>query len=132
MRGHYEVDILIKIRNVILFLFGNENTNILFALMALTVLDYITGVCVAIRNKTLSSAIGAKGIANKVVVFVLVSLSNIIGTYFLQAGSALEALTILFYCSNESISILENACKIGIPIPEKLKNVLEELKGNNM
>ena len=64
------MDILIKIRNVILFLFGNENTNILFALMALTVLDYITGVCVAIRNKTLSSAIGAKGIANKVVVFV--------------------------------------------------------------
>ncbi len=125
------VDILSKIKAVISFLFGSENNNILYALMVLTVFDYITGVCVAIRSKSLSSSIGAKGIANKVVVFVLVSLSNIIGTYFLQAGSALEALTILFYCSNESISILENACKIGIPIPEKLKNALEEIKVKN-
>ena len=115
-------------RNVLLFLFGENNIRILYVLITLVFLDYITGVCVAIKKGELSSSIGAKGIAKKIVIFSLVALSNIADEYFLNSSGILEAATIVFYCSNESISILENACKMGIPIPKKLKDTLESLK----
>ena len=125
------MEILDTLKHVISFLFGTENQNILHALITLVVLDYVTGVCVAIHNKKLSSAIGSKGISKKVMMFVLISLSNIADVYFLQADSALETVTILFYCANESISIIENATKIGIPIPEKLKKISSSIKKKN-
>ena len=125
------MEILDAIKQVISFLFGTENQNLLHALITLVVLDYVTGVCVAIHNKELSSAIGSKGISKKVMMFVLISLSNIADVYFLQADSALETVTILFYCANESISIIENATKIGIPIPQKLKKICSSIKKKN-
>lgn len=94
------------IRSVTAILFGTENCNILYALMILVSLDYLTGICLAIRKKELSSSIGAKGIANKVMIFVLVSLSNVVDTYFSITGSAIEAITIMFYCTNEAITIV--------------------------
>lgn len=115
-------------RNVLLFLFGENNIRILYVLITLVSLDYITGVCVAIKKGELSSSIGAKGIAKKIVIFSLVALSNIADEYFLNSSGIIEAATIVFYCSNESISILENACKMGIPIPKKLIDTLESLK----
>ncbi|MDY3985792.1 phage holin family protein, partial [Dysosmobacter sp.] len=97
----------------------------------LVVFDYITGVCVAIHDQKLSSAIGAKGISKKVMIFILISMSYIADNYFLQAGNTLETVTILFYCANEAISILENAAKIGIPVPEKMKNLFSSIKEKN-
>ena len=125
------MEILNVIKQCISFLFGTQNQNILRALIVLVVLDYITGVWLAIHDKKVSSAIGSKGIFKKVMIFVLISLSNIADTYFLQAGNALEPVTILFYCANEAISIVENAAKMGLPIPQKLKNFFFSIKEKN-
>lgn len=108
------------ISNITHALFGNENQTVLYALIILVILDYITGICVAIRQKRLSSAIGAHGIVGKVMIFIMVSLSHIVDQYLLPSGNALEAVTILFYSTNEIISITENASKIGVPLPQKL------------
>lgn len=116
------------IKEVLTRLFGNNNLNLLYALIILVSLDYITGVCAAIKKGSLSSSIGAKGIANKVAIFVLVALSNIVEEYFVSTEGTLEAITILFYCTNEAISIIENAHVVGIPIPARLINTLEKLK----
>ena len=125
------MDIENCIKSLAVFLFGQDNLNILYALIVLVVLDYVTGVCVAIKDGKLSSTIGAKGISRKVVIFALVALSNIADRYFLSSAGALEAVTILFYCANEAISILENACKMGVPIPQKLRNTPESFKNKN-
>ena len=122
------IDIMENLNSALIFLFGNENLKILHALIVLTILDYITGVCVAIKMGRISSAIGAKGIAGKVIIYALIYLSNIFDTYFHTANGILEAATILFYCANEAISILENAYKMGIPIPQKLKETLDLFK----
>lgn len=119
------------LNSLVILLFGINNRNILYALIILVSLDYITGICVAVRKKELSSSIGAKGIANKVMIFVLVALSNVVDTYFLPAGNAIESVTILFYCANEALSIVENAAKIGIPLPKKLFNYLKIFKQKN-
>jgi len=116
---------------IITTLFGNENRTILYSLITLVVMDYITGICIAIRQKKLSSSIGAKGIVGKVMVFIMVSLSHIVDTYLLPSGTALEAITILFYSANEIISIAENASKIGIPLPAKLMSYLKSFKNKN-
>lgn len=84
---------------VINILFGDDNNRMLHALIILVVLDYITGVCVAILERRLSSEIGAKGIAGKVMIFVLVALSNVADTYFLLDGNALETVTVISYPS---------------------------------
>lgn len=100
----------------------------LYALLILVALDYITGICVAIREKKISSKVGAKGIASKVLIFAMVSLSAIIDRFLIGDGSALCALTILFYCANEIFSIMENANKFGLPLPKQLTKFLEEFK----
>lgn len=105
---------------VVNMFFGADNNKVLYALIILVTLDYITGVCVAIKDKKLSSSIGAKGIINKVVIFIMVSLSHVVDSYLLSSGVALERITILFYCANEAISILENAGKIGVPLMESM------------
>ena len=116
---------------VVNMFFGADNNKVLYALIILVTLDYITGVCVAIKDKKLSSSIGAKGIINKVVIFIMVSLSHVVDSYLLSSGVALERITILFYCANEAISILENAGKIGVPLPEKLLAHLNSFKEKN-
>ncbi len=105
----------------------------LYALVALMVADYITGVMCAIVNKTLSSEVGFRGIFKKVLIFVLVGIGHIIDTNLIGDGSVLRTAIIFFYCSNEGVSMLENAARLGLPIPEKLKNILAQLhdKGGN-
>ena len=88
---------------VVNMFFGADNNKVLYALIILVTLDYITGVCVAIKDKKLSSSIGAKGIINKVVIFIMVSLSHVVDSYLLSSGVALERITILFYCANEAM-----------------------------
>jgi len=99
----------------------------LYALIAFTVIDYITGVMCAITDKNLSSSIGFKGICRKVLIFTLVSIGNIVDVYVLGQGGVLRTAVIFFYLSNEGVSILENSAHLGLPIPEKLKEVLEQL-----
>lgn len=99
----------------------------LYALIAFVVIDYITGVMCAISDKQLSSAVGFKGICRKVLIFTLVGIGNIIDVYVLGAPSVLRTAVIFFYLSNEGVSLLENAGHLGLPIPEKLKDVLEQL-----
>ena len=106
---------------------------LLYALLAFVVIDYITGVMYAIADKNLSSEVGFKGICRKVLIFVLVGIGNLVDVYVLGEGGALRTAVIFFYLSNEGISFLENAGHLGLPIPEKLKDVLEQLhdKGGN-
>ena len=99
----------------------------LYALIAFTVIDYITGVMCAITDKNLSSSIGFKGICRKVLIFTLVGIGNIVDVYVLGQGGVLRTAVIFFYPSNEGVSILENSAHLGLPIPEKLKEVLEQL-----
>ena len=105
----------------------------LYALIAFTVIDYITGVMCAITDKKLASAVGFKGICRKVLIFTLVGIGNIVDVYVLGQGGVLRTAVIFFYLSNEGVSILENSAHLGLPIPEKLKDVLEQLheRGGN-
>ncbi len=100
----------------------------LYALVAFVVIDYITGVMVAVLEKKLSSDIGFKGIFRKVLIFMLVGIGHIIDCYIIEKGGAIRTAVIFFYLSNEGLSILENAALVGLPIPEKLKGILLELK----
>ena len=106
---------------------------LMIALIVFMVLDYITGMMCAVIDKKLSSAVGFKGICRKVLIFVLVGIGNLVDVYVLGEGGALRTAVIFFYLSNEGISFLENAGHLGLPIPEKLKDVLEQLhdKGGN-
>ena len=99
----------------------------LYALIAFTVIDYITGVMCAITDKKLSSSVGFKGICRKVLIFTLVGIGNIVDVYVLGQGGVLRTAIIFFYLSNEGVSIMENTARLGLPIPAKLKEVLEQL-----
>lgn len=100
---------------------------LLYALLAFVVIDYITGVMCAIADKNLSSEVGFKGICRKVLIFLLVGIANILDVQVVGAGSVLRTAVVFFYISNEGISLLENAGHLGLPIPEKMKSVLEQL-----
>lgn len=100
---------------------------LLIALVVFVVADYVTGVMCAIVDKTLSSEIGFKGICRKVLIFVLVGVSNILDVQVIGTGSVLRTAVVFFYLSNEGVSLLENAGHLGLPIPEKLKLVLKQL-----
>ena len=98
----------------------------LYALITLVVVDYLSGVILAIYNKQVSSEIGFKGIFKKVFIFVLVGVGNIIDLYLLNESGPIRTSIIFFYISNEGISILENVSKTDLPIPEFLKSILEK------
>lgn len=100
---------------------------LLYALVVFVIVDYITGVMCAINDKTLSSSVGFKGICRKVLIFLLVGIANILDVQVIGTGSVLRTAVIFFYISNEGISLLENAGRLGLPIPEKIKVVLEQL-----
>ena len=100
---------------------------LLYALLAFVVVDYITGVMCAISDHTLSSEVGFKGICRKVLIFLLVGIANILDAQVIGTGSVLRTAVIFFYISNEGVSLLENAAHLGLPVPEKIKIVLEQL-----
>ena len=100
---------------------------LLYALIAFVVIDYITGVMCAVIDRKLSSAVGFKGIFRKVLIFLLVGIANIIDVQVVGTGAVLRTAVIFFYISNEGVSLLENAGHLGLPIPEKIKTVLEQL-----
>ena len=100
---------------------------LLIALIVFMVLDYITGIMCAIADKQLSSAIGFKGICKKVLILMLVGMANIVDVHVVGTGSALRGAVVCFYLSNEGLSLLENAAHLGLPVPEKLKDILAQL-----
>lgn len=100
----------------------------LYALIVFVVIDYITGLMAAFFQKKLSSEVGFKGICKKVAVFCLVGIGHIIDAHVIGSGSAIRTAVIFFYISNEGISIIENAAVIGLPVPRKLIEVLEQLQ----
>lgn len=95
--------------------------------IAFVAIDYVTGVMCAISNHTLSSEVGFKGICRKVLIFLLVGIGSILDAHVIGSGSVLRTAVIFFYISNEGVSILENAARLGLPVPEKIKVVLEQL-----
>lgn len=124
---------MIKIQIIIAILGGCMATYIdnidplVYTLLAFMIIDYVTGIIVAINKKKLSSNVGFKGIFKKVIILLLVFLSHIVDTYVIEIGSAIETTVILFYLSNEGISILENADEFGVPLPQKLKDIFNEM-----
>lgn len=100
----------------------------LYTLIVFVVVDYVTGFFAAIVEKNLSSEVGFKGIAKKVVIFLLVGVANMLDVHVLGQGAVIRTAVIFFYLSNEGVSILENAARLGLPIPAKLRAVLEQLR----
>ena len=102
--------------------------SLMYALVAFIVTDYITGVLCAIEERNLSSSIGFKGIAQKVFIMAFVGVANVLDVHMIGSGCVLRTAVIFFYCANEGISIVENAGRIGLPVPEKLTEVMKQLK----
>jgi toxin secretion/phage lysis holin len=99
----------------------------LYALVIFIAMDYITGLMCAILDKKLSSEIGFRGIFKKVLILALVAIGHVIDKYVIGDGSVVRTAVIFFYLSNEGVSVLENAAHIGLPVPKKLKDILEQL-----
>ena len=120
-------NILAGVCTVLSFLFGDME-GLMVALIALIILDYISGVIAAAVEKRLSSAVGAKGIAKKIFMLLIVALANIVDINVIGDGHVLKTVTVVFYICNECISLIENAGRIGVPVPKKLLDVLEQLR----
>lgn len=100
---------------------------LILALLLFVIVDYITGVMCAIADRKLSSEVGFKGICRKVLIFLLVGIANILDVNVIGTGSVLRTAVIFFYISNEGVSLLENAAHLSLPVPDKMKAVLEQL-----
>ncbi|WP_347487750.1 phage holin family protein [Desulfoscipio sp. XC116] len=123
--------IIIVLLGCILGSIIGEVDSLIYALVAFMAIDYLTGLLLAIYEKRVSSNIGFKGISKKVLIFALVALGNIIDQYIIGSGSFLRTMLIMFYLSNEGISILENAARMEIPFPQKLKDILLKIDGTD-
>jgi toxin secretion/phage lysis holin len=113
------------------FCFGGFG-GLLIALTAFVVIDYVTGFAAAAVKKTLSSAQGARGIAKKVSILLIVSLGHILDVYIIGKGDYLMTMVILFYIANEGLSILENAVTLGVRVPGKLREVLLQVSDKDV
>lgn len=100
---------------------------LMIALILFVVTDYITGVMCAVADKKLSSAVGFKGICRKVLIFILVGIANALDIYVLDHAGVLRTAIIFFYISNEGLSLVENSVHLGLPVPDKLRDVLKQL-----
>lgn len=100
---------------------------LLIALILFMAVDYVTGVMCAVVDKRLSSTVGFKGIFKKVLILMLVGIAHMLDAAVIGTGSVLRTAIIFFYLSNEGVSLLENATHLGLPVPEKLKAVLQQL-----
>ena len=107
------------------FLGGNDS--LLYSLLVFVIVDYITGVMCAIEDKKLSSAVGFRGLCRKVLTFLLVGIAQVLGVHVLNQPGVLRTAVIFWAIANNGLSILENAAHLGLPVPEQLKQVLEQL-----
>ncbi len=109
------------------FVFGDMD-GLMIALVTMIIMDYVSGVLAAAAEKKLSSAVGAKGIAKKVFMLLIVAAANVADINLIGEGHLLKSVTAVFYAANECISLIENAGRLGVPVPKKLLDVLEQLK----
>ncbi len=100
---------------------------LLYALLVFVVVDYITGVMCAISDGKLSSAVGFRGLCRKVLTFLLVGIAHVLDVNILGQPGVLRTAVIFWAIANNGLSILENAAHLGLPVPEQLKLVLEQL-----
>lgn len=100
---------------------------LIYALIGFVVVDYITGVLAAITERRVSSAIGFRGISRKVVIFTLIGLAHLLDVHVIGTPGVLRTATILFYLSNEGISLVENATRLGLPIPAQMRGALDAI-----
>ncbi len=112
------------------FMYGEVN-GLFWALIAFMALDYITGVIVAVIEKRLSSEVGFRGLAKKFLILVFVAVGHIADTYILGGTPAAMSAVMLFYIANEGISIIENAAALGLPVPKKFTNIMEQIKNKS-
>ena len=103
-------------------IFGQWDS-ILWALLVIMVLDYLTGIIKAIYTKTMSSEIGFKGLLKKITILIIVALSNVL-QQITGDNVAIREIVIMFYIANEGISVLENVAVIYPRMPQKLKDIL--------
>ena len=106
-----------------------EYDTMMVTLLLFMCADYISGILCGISNKELSSEVGFKGIAKKIMILLLVGATNLLGQATGIEG--LRYIVISFYLANEGISIIENASILGLPVPQKIKDVLEQLKNTS-
>ena len=114
---------------VVGYLFG-ESTGLLLVLFWMVVIDYGTGMVAGYTEGTLSSKVGFKGIVRKVMIFVMVALAHLVDSA-LGTKNMFRDATIVFYMANELLSIFENAGRMGVPVPERLTQAVEVLKGKS-
>lgn len=111
---------------ILVSLFGKWDT-ILWSLLILMSLDYITGIIKAVYTKTMSSEIGFKGILKKITILVIVVLANILQV-LTGGNAAIREIVIMFYIANEGISVLENVAAVSTNMPKQLKDMLLQLR----
>ena len=109
------------------FLYG-DITPLFYAVLSFMVLDYITGLIAAWIKKEISSEIGFKGLAKKFLILNFIALAHILDVNVLNTYPVLQSAVMMFFIANEGISLIENAAKLGLPIPGKLLDVLKQLK----
>lgn len=124
----HDIQIVITAAGAVVGGFIGGVDGFMYTLIACMIIDYVTGFMVAIVEKTLSSEVGFRGIFRKVCILMLVGVANLIDVNVIQTGAILRTAVIFFYISNEGVSILENAGKLGLPIPERLRTVLAQLR----
>ena len=112
------------------FMYG-EVSGLFWALIAFMALDYVTGVIVAIIEKRLSSEVGFRGLAKKFLILVFVAVGHIVDTYILGGTPAAMSAVMLFYIANEGISIVENASALGLPVPKKITDLMEQIRNKS-
>lgn len=117
-----------EVGTILLYYIGGMD-KLIYTLIAFVSVDYITGVISAVMHKELDSRVGYKGIFHKIIIFALVGIANLLDKNILNSQELLRTAVILYYIANEGVSIMENAGEIGIPIPQKLLDVLAQLKG---
>lgn len=118
------------VATVVTWLIGAWDTA-LIVLVLFMALDYITGVIRAYINKNLSSSVGLIGIARKSLIFIVLIVSVLLDRLLNSETWVFRTLVAYFYIANEGISLLENCVGLGLPIPERLKDALEQLKEGN-
>ncbi|MED3623273.1 MULTISPECIES: phage holin family protein [Neobacillus] len=114
---------------VVGYLFGGWSV-LLQILLALVIIDYVTGLLASGVEGKLSSKVGFKGIAKKIMIFCLVAVGHLIDKA-IGDGSMIQNAIIFFYLGNELLSILENAGRTGLPVPDQIKNAINVLKGKS-
>ena len=108
--------------------FLGKTDGLFYALIALITADYVSGVACAIAEKKVSSEVGFRGIAKKILIIIIVGIANVLDTYVLKSADVLRIVVCFYYIANEGLSIVENAVRLGLPVPRKLKDVLIQLK----